>query len=189
MAMCASRGGIAVARRLSSTASPPKVRWSTNRSSRPPSVKVKRARRWVSSGCDGLLDEQLTAHAQVGDQRRPAGRAVGLGHRQPQVLAAPVRGGERAAGQGGDEVVGALEVAADGARVVHLDRGDGAAGDPLLQAAADDLDLGQFGHGSGLGTASDSARQAASAASCSAAFLVRPAPRAVARCRPGGRRR
>ena len=32
-------------------------------------------------------------------------------------------------------------------RVVHLDRGDRAPGDPLLQAAPDHLDLGQLGHG------------------------------------------
>ena len=91
---------------LSSTARPPKVRWSTKRSSRPPSVNVNRARRCVSSGCGRLLDEQLAAHAEVGDERLAGRRAVGLGQRQPQVLAAAVRGGEGAAGQGGDEVVG-----------------------------------------------------------------------------------
>src|SRR4051812_4005280 len=53
IAMCASRGGMP-SPVDSSTASPPKVRWSTKRSSRPPSVKVTRARRWTSSGCDGF---------------------------------------------------------------------------------------------------------------------------------------
>jgi hypothetical protein len=31
--------------------------------------------------------------------------------------------------------------------VAHLDGGDGAAGDPLRQAAPDHLDLGKLGHG------------------------------------------
>src|SRR4051794_17863980 len=53
MAMCASRGGMPSPVE-SSTARPPKVRWSTKRSSRPPSVKVNRARRCVSSGCEGF---------------------------------------------------------------------------------------------------------------------------------------
>jgi hypothetical protein len=97
-------------------------------------------------GLVGLLDEQLAAHAEVRDQR-PVGRAaVGLGHRQPQVLAAAMGGGEGAAGERADEVLGALEVAAHRPRVVHLDGGDGAAGDPAVQAAPDDLDLGQLGH-------------------------------------------
>ena len=110
-------------------------------------MNVNRARRCVSSGWRRLLDQQLAAHAEVRDEGAAGRRAVRLGHRQPQVLAAPVRGGERAAGQGGDEVLGALEVPPDGPRVVHLDGGHRAPGDPLLQAAPDHLDLGQLRHG------------------------------------------
>ena len=166
------------ARHCSSTASPPKVRWSTKRSSRPPSVKVNRARRCVSSGWRRLLDEQLAAHAQVGDQGAAGGGAVGLGQRQPQVLAAAVGVGERAPGQRGDEVLGALEVPADGARVVDLDgrrrcgrrpTAPGRAGRPRPRAARARRQL------------SVRVRQAASAASCSAAFFVRPLPLPVHR--------
>src|SRR4051812_34345763 len=70
-----------------------------------------------------LLDQQLPAHAQVRDERTPRRAAVGLGQRQPQVLAAPVRVGEGATGQRVDEVLDALEVPADGPRVVDLDDG------------------------------------------------------------------
>src|SRR4051812_38458311 len=50
--MCAMRSGTSSAP-PATTSRPPKVRWSTNRSSRPPSVKVNRTRRWVSSGLSG----------------------------------------------------------------------------------------------------------------------------------------
>src|SRR3954454_4142526 len=53
IAMCATRVGTSPSG-ASSTASPPNVRWSTKRSSRPPWVQVNRARRCVSSACDGL---------------------------------------------------------------------------------------------------------------------------------------
>ena len=104
----------------------------------------------------------------------PSGSASGSHRYLPRRCAAA----QRAAGQGGDEVLGALEVPPDGARVAHLDRGDRAPGDPLLQAAPDDLDLGQLRHRR-LRHRRTAARQAASAASCSAAFFVRPAPAAV----------
>ena len=42
------------------------------------------------------------------------------------------------------------DVPAHGARMQHLDVGDGAAGDPALQSAPYDLDLGQLGHGVSL---------------------------------------
>ena len=81
------------------------------------------------------------------------------------------------------------EVPAHGARVEHLDGGDGAAGDPALQAAPDDLDLGQLRHRSAPGrgpagrrvglAARTGACQAASAASCSASFLRAAAAGAV----------
>src|SRR3954466_8264869 len=55
IAMCARRGGMpAPSSPLSSTARPPKVRWSTKRSSRPPSVNLRRARKCVSSGGGGF---------------------------------------------------------------------------------------------------------------------------------------
>jgi hypothetical protein len=41
-------------------------------------------------------------------------------------------------------------VAAHGARVQDLDVGDGAVGDPALESAPYDLDLGQLGHGVSL---------------------------------------
>src|SRR3954468_6259410 len=53
IAMCATRVGRPPSG-ASSTARPPNVRWSTKRSSRPPSVNVNRARRCASSGCDGF---------------------------------------------------------------------------------------------------------------------------------------
>ena len=134
-------------RHCSSTARPPKVRWSTKRSSRPPSVKVNRARRCVSSGWPTASRPAAGRSCPGGPTRAPpeaapSGSASGSHRYLPRRWAAV----KRAAGQRGDEVLGALEVPADGARVVDLDGGDGAAGDPLLQAAPDHLDLGQLGH-------------------------------------------
>ena len=77
-----------------------------------------------------------------------------------------------------------------------LDAGDGGAEDVALEAGADDLDLGELGHGaagseSGRAPAADSAvarrgvldaeaaaisPYAVSAAACSASFLERPTP-------------
>ena len=82
---------------------------------------------------------------------------------------------------------GPREVAAHRARVQHLDRLDGAADDVALEAVADDLDLGQLGHGVSSGTVGRSAVDAerpqppsspyaVSAAACSASFLERPTP-------------
>ena len=62
-----------------------------------------------------------------------------------------------------------------------LDRVDGAPGDPALQPVADGLDLGKFGHavrtrrvGASPAGRAAIARQAVSAAACSASFLLRP---------------
>jgi hypothetical protein len=138
-------------------------------------------------GLRRLLHQQLAAHAEVGDEGLAGRGAVGLGQRQPQVLPPAAGGGQRAAGDRGGEVLDALEVPPDGSRVVHLDRGDGAAGHPALQSAPDHLDLGQLRHG-GRSVRGAEVRQAASAASCSAAFLVRPVPRPLDGVREEDRR-
>ena len=75
---------------------------------------------------------------------RQQGVAVGEG--QPEVLATPPWLGERAADEGRLEVVGAWQMAADGARMEHLDPSDLAATDSGREAPPDDLDLGQFRH-------------------------------------------
>ena len=139
--------------------SPPKMRWSTKRSSSGMGAVV------AGSGTEpetnlqvlfvrlgAILDEQLAAHAQMGHQgqlrlrlERPAAASVQrhpqelaaaghVHHTGPNQVAAQVspnrgRGGAPSAGQG-------LSTA-----------GDGTAADPAGQAAADHLDLGQFRHG------------------------------------------
>src|SRR5690606_15913977 len=87
------------------------------------------------------LDEELSAHAQVGQDR-----LAGVLEGQPQVLAAAARGADAVALEAVREVVGACEVAAHGARMEHLSVCDGPVGDPPLESAPYDLDLGQFGH-------------------------------------------
>jgi hypothetical protein len=87
------------------------------------------------------LHQQLAAHAEVADDR-----VAGV-EREPEVLAAAGHVEDRAAGQHGDEMRVAGQMAADRAGVVHLDGRDGPAGHPLGQALPDGLDLGQLGHG------------------------------------------
>ena len=96
----------------------------------------------------GRQHQQLAAHAEMAEQRRAAGLPgdAGGGQRQPQVLAAPARAQHGPAEQPRDHVVRAGEVPAGGARVQHLRGGHRPAGDPPVQAAADDLDLGQLRH-------------------------------------------
>ncbi len=65
---------------------------------------------------------------------------------QPQVLAPPLGGLQRATGQPGRQVVGAGDVPAYGPRVQHADLPDGATGDVRGQPTSDDLDLGELGH-------------------------------------------
>ena len=53
-------------------------------------------------------------------------------------------------GGSGDQLRRGLDAIASSphrARMVHLDGGDDAAGDPLLEAPPDHLDLGKFWHG------------------------------------------
>ena len=134
-----------------STDSPPNVRWSTKRSSRPPSVNANRARRCVPSGASGGSTSSWPLMPEVGragPRRAVARPAAATGTCRAGSAAVSVRPVSR-----GDEVVGAGQVPPDGPRVLHLDRGDGPADDPLLQAAADHLDLGQLRHGDhGSGT-------------------------------------
>jgi hypothetical protein len=88
----------------------------------------------------GALDEQLPAHAEVG------GDGLAGVQRQPQVLAAALRRGDRPAHDPPGEVRGTGLVPPDRPGVVHLDRVDGPAGHPPREAVADDLDLGELGH-------------------------------------------
>src|SRR4051812_16700479 len=128
----------------------------------------------------GRADEQLTAHAEVGDEGL-APAALRSGQREPEVLAAPGRGLDREAGEAGGEVIPAADVPTDGAGVTDLHGGGRTAGDPALQAVAHGLDLRQLRHGSGQPWEAAGAwgraliaRQAVSAASCSASFLLLP---------------
>ncbi len=133
----------------------------------------------------GRLDEELTAHAEVSEQR------VAVVERQPEVLAPPAGALDPATGQRGGEALRAARVAAHGPRVQHLDAGDGAAHRVPLEAHAHHFDLGQLGHqsaasaaasaaalaaGSGTSRAGASSPYAVSAAPCSASFLDRPTP-------------
>ncbi len=127
----------------------PNVRWSVNLRSGPESVKVNRTRTCGDNGPARIAQQQLAAHAEVGEQgvlghRRRARRPYR--HGQPQVLAAAARAGDGEPAGGGGEVVGAGRVPPDRARVQHLGRADGAADDMPFQAPADDLDLGQLRH-------------------------------------------
>ena len=147
-ARCA-RSRPAARRRPVETSRPPNIRWSTKRSSRRAVV-----RRRTGSGPAG--------GARRG--RRSAGRGAGRSCPRWPSRASPSSSGSqrylprrRARLTGGPvsavgEVGGAGEVAADRARVQHLDVGDGAADDVAGEAAPDDLDLGQLGHG-GRGSA------------------------------------
>ena len=127
-------------------ASPPKVRWSTKRSSGPPSVKASRTRRCVSSGRPAGRTSSWPLMP-----RWASTRVVGRpSQRQPQVLAAAAGAGRRVrpASRAAKSAPPA-GVPADGPGVGDLDGGDRAAGDPAVEAAADHLDLGQLGHRAG----------------------------------------
>ena len=114
------------------------MRWSVKRRSGPSSSKVNRTRTCGESGAR-RPDQQLTAHAEVREQRV-------VPDRQPQVLAPAPGAVDGPAGQPGDEVRRAGLVPPDGARMQDLDVSMRAADDELLESAPDRLDLGQFGH-------------------------------------------
>ena len=130
-------------------------------------------------GGAGGLHEHLAAHAEVAEQ------GVAVVERQPEVLAAPAGGLDPAAGQGGGEAGGPARVAADRARVQHLDLGQPGADDVALQAgdgrprpraarAPVQASVGRWRPASAEVAASSP--YAVSAACCSASFLERPTP-------------
>jgi hypothetical protein len=92
------------------------------------------------------LDEELPGHAEVGEQRVVTRRRSIQG--QPQVLPASARGRHGTAAQTVGEVGGTREVPTYRARGQYLTGGDATPHDVRLQAAPDDLDLGQLGHAS-----------------------------------------
>ncbi len=107
-------------------------------------------------------EQQLPGHAQVDHQR-----VTGVeGHEQ--VLAAPLRRQHLRARETVDDLLGRR--ATDAAQPTDLDTRDRSPDDVRRKAAPDGLDLGQLRH------QLVNARQAASAADCSAAFFERPAP-------------
>ncbi len=73
------------------------VRAGIGESETDPDVRSQRA--------GGVTNEQLPAHAKVGEQRV-------LAHRQPEVFPAPQRAGDLAASDGRGEIVGARQVPA-----------------------------------------------------------------------------
>lgn len=110
------------------------------------------------------LDQELPAHPEMAEHRvrgggpgpgRPASGARARARRpvrgrvlqrQPEVLPPPACHPEPAPAQRGGEVVAARGVTAYGTGMQHLHIGDGTAGDPALQSAPYDFDLGQLGH-------------------------------------------
>ena len=128
----------------SASATPPKVRWSTNRSSVWPSAKREpRVQVLLLRGVRGL-DEQLAAHPQVHQQALVV--AVRGPEHEPEVLAAPARPGHHGLLDPGAEVGRAGHVAAHHTGTAELGRHDPAADDVGLQTAADGLDLGELRH-------------------------------------------
>jgi hypothetical protein len=82
----------------------------------------------------------LSAHAEVNDQRVPAVQ------RTPDELAPPNRGVDSGTRQGRREILGAARVALQSARITNEYVGDPRANEVGEKPAADDLDLGEFGH-------------------------------------------
>jgi hypothetical protein len=91
-------------------------------------------------GCAFRLDQQLAAHAEMGEQRDVRVRLVG--QLEPQVLAPALGRGDRAPGEPAGEVGRAEQVPPDRPRVEHPDGRDRAAGDMPIEACAHHLDLG-----------------------------------------------
>ena len=107
-------------------------------------------------------EQELPGHAQV-DHHRVAGV-----ERQQQVLAAPLCCQHLGARETVDHLL--RRRAAHAAQPAYFDVRDRSPYDVLRKAAPDGLDLGQLRH------QLVKARQAASAAACSAAFFERPTP-------------
>ena len=88
------------------------------------------------------LQEQLAAHAQVGDEAS-ASSAV---EREPEVLAAAATPRGPCVRAAGREVAAPAAWRRTARGCWTSDGGDRAAGHPAVEAAPDDLDLGQLGH-------------------------------------------
>ena len=84
------------------------------------------------------IDAELAAHAEM------AQHGVSSVQGEPEVLAAATHVVDSAAGEAGGEVVRPGGMPADGPRMKHVDRGDGAAHEVLGESTTDDLDLGEL---------------------------------------------
>ena len=178
-----ARSRPAARRRPATAASPPNVRWSTKRSCGPPSVNVNRTRRCGPGGAAASSSSIWPGHAEVADDR-----VAGV-QREPQVLAAPADVGDRSGRPARRRSRPRRRRAgAPPAGAAPRPSAMRAAGDPAGEPLPDGLDLGQLRHqpagvcrrgrrrGRSVASAAGavSARNAASAARCSASFLVRP---------------
>ena len=107
----------------------------------------------------GIVDAQLSAHAEVDEQAEFGGSRLGgragpevLPQCQPHELAATFGSDDPATGDSGDEPVDGGSIDATlGCRsqdsgVDHLGAGDGGAGSPFMDAHTDALDLGKLRH-------------------------------------------
>ena len=150
-------------------ASPPKVRWSTKRISRPSKARVE----VTLIRLVGIAHQHLTAHPQMDDESFAAVQ------RQPEILPTTLRRLDQSAAQTGGQVLRTRLMSARNPQATELSNLDDPAGGMRRQTPANDLDFGEFRHGqsptatAGMGRSCNS-RHAAAAAPCSASFLVRP---------------
>ena len=192
--MCATDAGTrpsaSSGTRSARAARPPNVRWSTKRSSRPPSVKREprpagASRPGASAGCTSscpLMPRCATSAAVA--CRRAAATGTCRGGSPPRSC-----GPRSARGRGRRAPAG---VATHGARVQHLGGGDGAARRPSGRGRAAPP-RPRAARASGVRRSGrrrrpraprgaallESSAYAVAAASCSASFLLRPVPVAV----------
>jgi hypothetical protein len=89
------------------------------------------------------LHEHLPTHPEV-HQQRIAG--IGIIQGKPEVFTPPTSSHELSAGHDLGEVLGASQMATHRAGVKHLNAADATAEDVRLEAAPDDLNLGEFRH-------------------------------------------
>ena len=96
----------------------------------------------------GRAQQQLTAHAQMGDERfGGAGRLRGDGsERNPEEFAAAGRTLQHSPGERGLELVSRSGMAGQCALVEHAHADHSGTGHCGIEPRADDLDLGQFRH-------------------------------------------